>query len=179
MYTSMCYGVVNMQYFCYFDPHDNSHVAFIGCDGEKTDRWYAGQKINAEIHNFDHVYLNYVNNYVGAMTFLGTNNTKGKNKAFEMLKETIASHERIKSFTSTEDVLMGAYKDGDGRDGFMICNYTVPAYRTKNTISVEFKDADAVIYYREGKYNLMEIEDGKFEIELDAGEGVFAIPVKY
>ena len=179
MYTSMCYGVINMQYFCYFTPFDNQDVAFIGSDGEKTDRWYAGQKINAEIHNFDHVYLNYANNYVGAMTFIGTNNTKGKNKAFEMLQETIPSHERIKMFTSTEDVLMGAYKDGDGRDGFMICNYTVPAYRTKNTISVEFKDADAVIYYREGKYNLVDVKKGKFEIELDAGEGIFAIPVKY
>lgn len=182
MYTSMCYGVINMQYFCYFSPFDNTeekYAAFIGSDGQKTKRWYDGQKINAEIHKFDHVYLNYANNYTGVMTLIGTENETGKQKAYEALSENITSHERIKSATAQQDTIIGTYKDGDGRDGFMIVNYSVPAYRLKDKVTVEFNDADAVIYYREGEYNLADLEKGKFEIELDAGEGVFAIPVKY
>lgn len=182
IYTSMCYGVINMQYFCYFSPFDNTedqYAAFIGSDGQKTSRWYDGQKINAEIHKFDHVYLNFVDNYTGVMTLVGTENETGKQKAFDMLSESISSHERIKSVTAQQDTIIGTYKDGDGRDGFMIVNYSTPAYRLKDRVEVVFNEADAVVYYREGEYHLAEAENGRFEIELDAGEGVFAIPVKY
>ena len=182
IYTNMCYGVTNMQYFCYFSPADKTEekdAAFIGSDGKKTQRWYDGQKINAEVHKFDHVYLNYAENHTGTMTILGSKNTTGKNKAYELLKENIALHERIASVSAEQDTIIGTYKDGDGRDGFMIVNYSVPAYRTKDKVSIAFKYADAVIYYREGEHNLVELQDGKFEIELDAGEGIFAIPVKY
>lgn len=181
IYTSMCYGVINMQYFCYFSPFagmKGETAAFIDCEGKPTDIYYGGQKINAEIHKFDHVYLNYVNNYVGVMTKIGSKNEKGTQPAFEGLSETISSHERIASFDAEQDAIIGAYKDGDGRDGFMVCNYTVPAYRIKNKISLKFNDCDGVIYYREGEYNFVEAKKGVFEIELDAGEGIFVIPVK-
>ena len=181
IYTSMCYGVINMQYFCYFSPFagmKGESAAFIDCDGQPSDIYYAGQKINAEIHKFDHVYLNYVNNYVGVMTTIGTKNEKQKQVAFENLNETISSHDRIASFTAEQDAMLGAYKDADGRDGFMVCNYTIPAYRIKNKISIKFKNCDSVIYYREGNYNIIDVKNGLFELEFDAGEGIFVIPVK-
>ena len=112
------------------------------------------------------------------MTKIGSKNEKGTQPAFEGLSETICSHERIASFDAEQDAIIGAYKDGDCRDGFMVCNYTVPAYRIKNKISLKFNDCDGVIYYREGEYNFVEAKKGVFEIELDAGEGIFVIPVK-
>jgi len=182
MYCEMCYGVVNMQYFCYFTPFSNvedSLTAFIDSNGEKTQRWFDGKKINEEIHKFDHVYLNFTDNWTGTMTVIGTENKTGKQKAFDMLNEKIFEHERIKQVTTQQDTIIGTYKDKDGRDGFMMVNYTAPAYRLKDKVEIDFNDADAVIFYREGEYNLVELTDGHFEIELDAGEGVFAIPVKY
>ena len=181
IYTSMCFGVDVLQYFCYFTPQglDESYFAMIGTDGEKTTRYYDAQKINGEIHAFDHVYLNFANNWKGALPVVGENNEKGSNTAFGLMLWPLEEYERIRSVKSSQDALIGCYKDKDGRDGFTIVNYTVPAHNLKNRVEIEFYDADAVIYYRHGKYNLEEIDGGKFAIDLDAGEGVFAIPVKY
>ncbi len=191
-YANMCYGVINMQYFCYFSPFPDvaeDMTAFVDAQGNLTPRWHDGKKINDELHAFDHVYLNFANDHRGTMTILGSENiaeVKAEdpeddyvNSAFEKLTDDIDSTERIKKITATRDAIVGTYKDKDGRDGFTIVNYTVPAYRIKNTIDIEFREADALIYYRHGEYNLAELTNGKFSIELDAGEGIFAIPVKY
>lgn len=181
-YTEMCYGVENMQYFCYFSPFkgtDDENSAFITPDGRKTQRYYDGQKINKEIHKFDHVYLNFVKGWQGVMTIIGSQNKKGTNRAFETLQYSITETARIKSVTAEQDTIIGTYKDKDGRDGFMIANYTVPGDRITDKVSISFHDADAVVYYKEGEYRLEKLTNGQFEIELGAGEGVFAIPVKY
>ena len=181
-YTLMCYGVTNMQYFCYWSPFSGTeadYTAFIAPDGSKTQRYVDGQKINKEIHKFDHVYMNFATNHKGTMTFLGKNNKSGMNRAFDMLLYSITEMPRISNVECDEDMIIGTYKDGDGRDGFMIANYTVPGERVSNKIAIDFKDTDAVVYYREGEYNLADVKNGRFEIELGAGEGVFAIPVKY
>ncbi len=180
-YTNMCYGVINMQYFCYFSPFGatDETSAFIDGNGAKTSRWYDGKKINDEIHAFDHVYLNFAEGHKGVMTVIGEKNEKGKNQAFELLQDDIASTPRIKSIKTEQDAIVGTYQDADGRDGFMIVNYTIPGYRISNKVDVQFNEADALIYYKEGQYNLVELTNGKFSINLDAGEGIFAIPVKY
>lgn len=181
-YTEMCYGVENMQYFCYWSPFagtEGEMAAFIDSNGEKTQRYVDGAKINKEIHKFDHVYMNFAKNWKGTMTIIGSENREGENNAFDMLHYTITQTPRIKTVSATQDTIIGTYKDADGRDGFMITNYTVPAFRTTDSVTVTFNEADAVVYYKEGEYKLADLKDGKFEIDLGAGEGVFAIPVKY
>lgn len=181
IYTSMCFGVDVLQYFCYFTPQglDETYFAMIGTDGKRTSRYYDAQKINGEIHAFDHVYMNYVDGWKGVLPVIGQENEKGSNAGFGLMLWPLEEYERIRSVKSSQDSLIGCYKDKDGRDGFTIVNYTVPAHGLKNKIEIQFYDTDAVIYYRHGQYNLAETEGGKFEIELEAGEGIFAIPVKY
>ncbi len=181
IYTSMCFGVQVMQYFCYFTPAgysqgDVSLAAFIDEQGNQTPIYAAAQKINAEIHAFDHVYLSY--DWQGTMTVVGSENEKGKNTAFNLMESPLTSHPRIESVTATQDTVIGTYQDKDGYDGFMVTNYTIPGNRIEDDVAITFKDADAVICYREGKPSQIDLEDGVLNLHLGAGEGVFLIPVK-
>lgn len=180
IYTSMCFGTDVLQYFCYFTPQGQteSYYAMIDTKGNRTPRYYDAQKINGEIHAFDHVYLNFVDQWQGVLPVIGKNNVMESNAAFGLMQWPLESYERIKSAASAEDSIIGCYKDKDGRDGFTIVNYTVPALNKKNTVSITFNDADSVVYYRNGEMKTATFDGGLFEIELDAGEGIFAIPVK-
>ena len=60
----------------------------------------------------------------------------------------------------------------------MVTNYTIPGNRIEDDVAITFKDADAVICYREGKPSQIDLEDGVLNLHLGAGEGVFLIPVK-
>ena len=136
IYAEMCYGVEVMQYFCYFTPmgQDEDYYAMIDTKGNKTSRYYDAQKINNEIHKMDHVYLNFVDDWKGALPVVGKNNQKGSTTAFNLLQWKLTEYERIKAVTAAEDALIGCYKDKDGRDGFTLVNYTVPAHDKKNKI---------------------------------------------
>jgi hypothetical protein len=46
-----------------------------------------------------------------------------------------------------------------------------------NKTAVTFENAKGVLYYRNGEPITSLLKDGKFEIELEAGEGVFVIPL--
>ena len=185
IYTSMAYGTVTMNYFCYFTPsglaaeeYDATGSAFIDGKGDKTDIYYAGQKINAEIHAFDHVYRNFTDNWLGVMTKIGSKNEKGKNSGFNKLKSPLASHERVSKFECEQDAILGAFKDKDGRDGFMLVNYgSAPGNGISNKTSLTFADADKAVMYRKGEKSVVDLTDGAFDIELEPGEGVFLIPV--
>ena len=58
-------------------------------------------------------------------------------------------------------------------------NYNNPGYSDlKNKITVKFNDADkAIIYYR-GEGKTVELTNGEYTCELEAGDAIFAIPVK-
>ena len=74
---------------------------------------------------------------------------------------------------------MGVFKDEAGYDGFYMLNYNNPGYSDlKNKITVKFNAADkAIIYYR-GEGKTVELTNGEYTCELEAGDAIFAIPVK-
>ena len=83
----------------------------------------------------------------------------------------------IKSMTSKYDSFVTQMKDSNGRNGFMLVNYEEPSIDHTNKVSMEFEDADGILYYRDGDPIVEVLQNKTFNIELKPGEGVFMIPL--
>lgn len=49
----------------------------------------------------------------------------------DMMLTPLAKHDRIASASATGDAIIGAFKDKEGRDGFLLSNITDPADNKK------------------------------------------------
>lgn len=178
-YVDMAYGVQNFSYFTY------THSFIEGFGGGCVDRenscktteiydW--AKQINAELTAFDHVYLSFEWN--GTMPIVGKDNPDGENAHFMALKSPLSSLTCANSVSSSQDSIIGQFKDADGNDGLIVTNYTDPLDKIDNIVSFDFKNANRAIIYRGGERKIYEVKDGKLDIRLSPGEGVFVIPVK-
>ena len=101
------------------------------------------------------------------------------NQCFMNLTSPMESHKRIKKIESTEDTLIGVFKDDKGMDAFMIVNFTDPYFDKDNEVTVQFKDAKALLTYRLGQKVVVDLpKDGSYTFKLYPGEGRFVIPLK-
>lgn len=175
---SMAFGAQGYQYFCYWTPAGpGDNVAKSACVtefGEKTPVWYAGQKINREILNFDHVYLNY--EWQGVMPVLAEGNSK--NKLFNMMNHALDSVGRIRSVKSDQDVIVGAFKDRADNDAFMVVNFSDPGDEKSCKTEVVMKSASSAVVYKNGVRSVAEAKGGKLTLELEAGNGAFVVPLQ-
>ena len=111
------------------------------------------------------------------MNFIGSDNAKGSNAAFNYYK-TDNSHARIRSFSCRKDAIVGAFKDEEGRDGFMVVNYDAPSSEETNRIEISFNNCTkAIVIGRDGKKTVTEPQNGKLTLDLKASEGAFIIPL--
>jgi hypothetical protein len=175
--VSMAYGTRGIQHFTYWTPEDGSiesfSDAFITRDGEKTPTYDAGKKVNHEVLAFDHVYLDFI--WEDVMTYSTTPSFPNVN--FRMIN-SLSSHDRIKSYSGSEDLLIGTFTGKDGEDGFMVVNYTDPAFELVNDVKIDFNDASHVLAYIDGEERIIELKRGKLELTLDSGSYAFMIPYK-
>ncbi len=172
--VSMAYGVQGIQHFCYWTPGGNGNESFttamIDREGNKTDLYEAASKVNHEVLNYDHVYLDFT--WEGTMTV-----PKGEeNVNFRMLANNLSEHERVKDVDVEEDAIIGTFKDSKGNDGFMVVNYTDPALDKSNKVTITFKDAKKAIVYEKGFKKVIDLKRGKLTLNLESGEGRFVIP---
>lgn len=175
--VAMAYGAQGIQHFTYWTPTgggiESFSDAFIDVNGNKTATYDAGLIANQEVLAFDHVYLSF--DWKGVMTY--STDEYLENVNFRMIN-TMEKHDRIKEFEGTEDIFMGVFKGPEQEDGFMIVNYTDPAYGLSNQVDIKFNDATYALVYIDGQENIMKLSRGKLSIELDSGEGIFVIPYK-
>lgn len=68
----------------------------------------------------------------------------------DMMLTPLTEHDRIASVSTTGDAIIGAFKDKEGRDGFLLSNITDPADNTKAAVTVKFNDAKKVVVYKKG-----------------------------
>ena len=186
VYVDMAYGMTGIQHFCYWTPMDadrgtSFQDAMVTKEGVKTDNYYYAQKINKEVVKFEETFLNF--RWTGTQTNLGTGNTK--NVAFNMMNANLGSklgktypykNARIDSVTSSQDAIIGTFKDGKNYDGFMIVNYSDPGKKLTNEITVKFKDAKKAVVFIEGERSVIDLVNGVFTKTFNSGEGVFIIP---
>lgn len=192
-YVNLAYGAKGIAHFCYnspgIPPFDGEFsigdYALLLPDYEdlsnyenytRTATWYSAQKVNEEISSFANVYLSY--DWVGTICNKGTDSATTAYKCFgEDYKNQLLSHERVKSFSSTEDMIIGCMKDNNGYDGFMVVNFSDPYYKKSNSITIDFDDAQKAVVYVSGEKKIEALSDGRFTTTLNPGEGIFIIPI--
>ena len=181
-YSYLAFGGDGIQWFCYWTPGNNAVEQFgeacIGRDGKPTAIYDYVKTVNNEIHSFEHIYFSF--DWKGVITTIGAENQDGgENDSFSYLSTSLlSSHERIKSIKTQQDTLTGVFKDKDGRDGFMIVNYTEPSQKLDNKVEIEFNDSSRAIVVKKGVQEVVDTVDGKLTFTMDEGEGYFVIPLK-
>lgn len=190
-YVSLAYGMRGIGLFCYMSPgvppYDGEFAptdyALLNCTDpsdfstyEKTPTWYSAQTVNMELKGMDQAILSF--DWEGVLKSVGSDaqTTAGRN-CFPMVKNWVKKHDGIKKFSSTEDAIMGVFKDENGYDGFMLVNFADPAYDRENTVTLQFRGATRAMIYIKGQPQMIDLTDGTYTVTLEPGEGQFIIPL--
>lgn len=190
-YVNLAYGAKGLAYFCYMTPglppYDGefklSDYALINYEDPddistyyKTDTWYATQTVNNELKAFDHVLLSF--DWQGVIRSAGSEaaTSAGKN-CFKNAKNWVKQHDGIKSINSTEDTIIGIFKDANGYDGFLLVNFSDPLYDCTDTVNLQFRGATRAVVYIGGEQQIVELADGAYNVTLQPGEAQFIIPL--
>lgn len=173
VYTYLAFGVNRLSYYGYRDYPPESHLVEGGVPRQK---WYWVKEINAIIDKLDGLLANF--DWQGVYTNVGTGSFFEINDTFDMIKNgSLKSLNGIKSVTSKGDSFVTHFKDKDSRDAFMLVNYEEPSIDKTNKVTMEFEDADGIMYYRDGEPIVEVLNNKTFSIDLKAGEGIFMIPL--
>ena len=91
------------------------------------------------------------------------------------------SSEHYVSATSTRDIVVSQFTSEKYGEAYMFVNFDRQT-DVKSKVDVQFKDCGAVALYGgagfDGTPEIVELDkDGKLTIELEYGEGVFAVPL--
>ena len=177
MLNSLAFGAKGIQHFTYWTPtggsHENFTTGMIDQYGEKTDVYYAAQTINQEIRAMEEAYLSY--DWADIMTY--TPNEEDIPQQFRMLASVRESHEGIRSIEADTNLIIGVFEKEDyEKDAFVVVNFDDPALGNESHINMHFDDADNVIIFHQGQRIDQALERGRFEYDLEPGDGIFVIP---
>ncbi|MBP5466240.1 MAG: hypothetical protein J6Y43_01580, partial [Clostridia bacterium] len=142
--------------------------------GNRTRRYYAAQKLCAEIHGLGREFMTFAAGWKGVMPVNGSLSIKPC-AAFDMLETPLKSVKGL-TVSAENDAIVGVFVRTDGKKAYMITDYTVPAYRKKNRVEIKFDGAKTISVYVKGKKKTFAAENGAIRLILSAGEGVFVIP---
>lgn len=181
IYTAMTYGM-NMFVAYKYAAYWNEFVIdrdFIQNYYNYTEYWWYNKLAMDEIKNYDYIYLPFADDWRGTMFFEGSQNTRTEMRANEYAGNGVtflASHDRIASVSTTQDLLIGTFKDSAGRDGFMLANQANPFDKLGTTVSVKFNNANKALAIIDGEQKTVDLTDGVLNMELNNGGGAFVIP---
>ena len=190
-YVPLAFGIKGLGHFCYTTPGKPPYAgefaeedyALINFTNEndfstyyKTELWDKVKTVNEELKGMDQAILSF--DWQGIMKSIGTDAQTGAGRnCFLNVKKWMHKHDGIKTFTSTEDAIMGVFKDDDGYDGFMLVNFADPAYDRENTVTITFRGATCAMIYIDGEPQMVDLVDGTYTVTLEPGEGQFIIPL--
>ena len=184
-YLAIAFGADNLQYYSYSVPDEIEYNYCMLQKDKKTpsELYYHVKEVNNEIQKFASVALSY--NWEQAIGVYGTVDQNLRVSAvkfdenFEVAKFKKAEH--YVETTSTQDLLISRFASDKYGEAYMFVNFA-RAENDNNVIDATFKNCDAVAVYGGENYNgtpkIIELtKDGKFELELKYGEGVFVTPL--
>ncbi len=184
IYSALAYGVKEFGYFTYWLHWGNPDFAAetfydamvmppekSGGPGVKTDTYYAVQAMNQELDKFDHVMLNF--NWQGTMAVA----PEGKTKSGVLSAIADYKNARVKDVSVSEETIIGCLKDKKGFDGYMIVNATEPSAKKTDKVTISFYKASKALAYINGEEKTITLKDGSYTFDIEAGQGVFVIPI--
>lgn len=190
IYSGMAFGVREFNYYHYgatdlpeTDPTEAPVELGYGlyncATGEYNYTYYFAKEVNAEIHAIEDVYQAY--DWEGVM--YKNADPYVDNQLFANLVSPLDSHKRIKSWTATQDTLIGTFTAKDesfeAQDAFMIVNSTEPSAKLSDEVTLTFNDASALLVCEGGAKNVVYLDkNASYTFTLSAGEGKLVIPLK-
>ena len=174
--TELAYGSKSIQYFCYWTPLEFTDVgspSMITKDGKRTDLYNHVKSVNKDLQNLDEAYLDF--SWVGTMPVVGSE-VSSTPKQIQMCQQSLEKIDAISNINCSQNTLIGSFKNKEGRDGFIISNFSDPSELKKDAISLEFNGATHALVYHGQNKEVVELNSSKFEITLDEGDGIFVIP---
>lgn len=178
VYMNLAFGSTYMTYYEYgtFKSQDEGEFGLLNLqDGTYNYTYDMVKQVNSEVHAFEDAYLNF--KWDGVLCYSSL--AKGKiNPKFKEVTPKMKSHPRIADVKHERDALIGAFKDAEGKDAFMLVNYNDPYYNESNEVTIQFNDAKALLMYRFGQQEVVRLpKSGKYTFKLYPGEGRFIIPL--
>ncbi len=170
----LAFGATTLKFFCYREYKRDNLLGML-TDGEPNERYYWVQESLQTLEKWDHVMLSY--NWDHIYTNVGTGSKFATNPAFELVRNIVKPITDVETVRSKYDLVLSEFTDGEENKAVMLFNYDDPVLQRKNKTVLTFKEAQGVLYYRNGEPTTGLLKDGKFEIELESGEGVFVIPL--
>ncbi len=189
VYSGLAYGMKSIGYYTYWEhytqfDYSSQYSAMLmypkksdgtpDPDGEpvKTPIYYAVKEMNEELKKIDHIVLRF--NWEGTMAIV----PEGKTPSDIISHVEKYCSTRIKHVSASEETIIGCQKDEQGYDGFVVVNVTDPAKEMKDNVRIQFVEATSALCYIHGEEQLLPLHGGVFEYTLEAGQGIFVIPIK-
>lgn len=172
MYTAMACGAGMFEYFCWRTYSGFGLYGIVDETGGKRIYDYV-KEANDQALSFEKVVLAF--DWQGLTVKKGKQS--GKDDVFgEVDGMTLEDTGVLTSIESRYDTIVGCF-DKDGQDGYMAVNFTDPAKKQTNVVTLNFKDcSDVLVYTEEGTKQMNLTEDGDLRLVLDAGQAAFVIP---
>lgn len=180
LWVSMAYGCNSASYFIYAGRANNGWgTSLVDVSGEPELAYYDAQKVNAEIHAIDDIYMSF--DWEGVYPVTGSETDEyslfdGESVYYMNLEHSLESLDKISSVIATQDTLVGQFHDKDGNKGYVVTNFSDPYDELDDKVVLNFKDVNRAIVCRGGERKVYQVENNKLELDLGAGEGAFVIP---
>ena len=179
VYTNLAFGSKAMTYYCYANEKsasEGSFALFNYIDGTYNYTYDLAKKVNNEIHAFEDA----LTPYTWSGVLYHNANELYDNQNFMNLTSPLESHPRVSIQSGTEDTLLSTFKhEKNGDDSFLLLNFSDPYFNKEDKVTLQFKDAKALLMYRFGQKMIAGLpKDGTYTFSLYPGEGRYIIPLK-
>ena len=165
MYSMLSFGCTGFFMWRYGGKGDPQEHDIIYPDGTLTDIYYAAKKANTEVKRISDIYIRY--NNIGAFNVNCTEQTPYLNMSYPITCD-------YASFDTPHPLLVGCFeaKEGNGK-ALTIVNMTELTEKKNISVSFSVTGYDKVTAYIKGEPCVLEKQNGKYEVSLEYGDGVF------
>ena len=93
-------------------------------------------------------------------------------------KYELADFALISSIVARLDTVVSEFKDANGNKAYMFVNYSEPGLGLSGDVFVNFSSkVNKAVIYQNGEKKVVDVENNKLKLTLDAGGGAFVYPV--
>ena len=177
---AMAFGTKSLQYYTYRAYGDEPGIVD-GASHQPGKMYPWVQTANAYAQYLADAILSFA--WQGAKVYAGQQggNTTDKynQKAFENVKDYVMNElSYIAKVDARLDTVVSEFKDAQGNYGYMFVNYSEPSKGLTGDVLVSFSQkANKAVIYQNGQTKVVDVNNNKLRITLEAGGGAFVYPV--
>lgn len=186
-YVYLAFGAQHIGYFVYLGNRDIGFMGLVNDAGRPSKLYYHARALNEELLSFDIEYLSY--DWKGTLVIDGESN-ETPNEAFAKTREFLPyADKELTAVTAENNLIVGCFEKGKNEHAYIVVSYGEPTVQQDNKMTFTLKTAKKLEILRNGRKvttetkmekvnglkprEIVEVKDGKVEIELKYGEALF------